>query len=141
MTRLLLGTEFVSMDEPCFSLKELNQRRPDSKGVHRYQIVKVLRGDRIVEYRRDLGAASRCSAMEFNIPGGVIDYRTGRGEVLHTVGELVDIAEYLRAGIRPPGDPPKPTDLVAAYHDLPDQRMRARRALSVMGPWVYVQRS
>ncbi len=138
--QLIAGTDRVLLDELCWSLKEVNLPRPDSKGVHRYMVIKVVRNDRVVEYRRDLGPADNFKVGEIAIPGGVVDLATGRGEILHTVGELLDIAEYYRRGDLPDPEHPDPSDLIGAYYDLPDQAERERKRLSVMGPQVRVQR-
>ncbi len=92
--RLLYGTTFVLDDEPCLSLKEISRQSPDSKGFHRYQIIQVLRDDKIVEFERDLGLSSNIKVDQFRIPGG---YTRGNGGVIvHNVGELIDIAAQLK---------------------------------------------
>lgn len=95
---LIAGTLHVRMDEPCFSLKEHNLQSPGSRGWRRYQIIKVVRDDKVTEFRRDLGAARRFKAKQIQIPGGIVDQVTGRGLILHTVGELMDMADSWRNG-------------------------------------------
>jgi hypothetical protein len=95
---LIAGTTFVKMDEPCFSLKEENLQSPGSRGWRRYQIVKVVRDDKITEFRRDLGPARKYKASQILIPGGIRDIATGRGLILHTVAEMLDIADGWRNG-------------------------------------------
>ena len=141
MSKLLLGTNAVSLDEPAWSLKEILGPAPDSKSVRRFQVIKVVRGDRLAEFRRDLGRADRFTAGEFAIPGGVSDPATGRFELLHTVGELVDIADFLRSDAYQPLPTPEPSDLVGQYHDLPDRRRRASKRQSQFGPRAVIQRS
>lgn len=141
MSDLILGTTVVKMDEPCFSVKEIVQRAPDSRSVRRYQCIRVVRLDRIVEMRRDLGPAEQFTAGEFVIPGGVVDERTGRIELLHRVGELVDIADLLRSPFYERPDPPKGIDLIQGYRDLPDKRRRRRRAVSQFGPGYKIERN
>ena len=131
---------FVRMDEPCMGLFELNQMSPDFKGVRRYQIIRVLRGDRIAEWRKDLGPRTAFIAPEFRVPGGVIDEKTGRFEILHTVGELKDIADFQRDGIIRQPEPPTPTDLVKGYHDQMDQKRKMRRKASSFGALHKIQR-
>lgn len=94
MNNLIVGTNCVSLDEKCFGLYELNFKSPDQKARHRYQIILVNRGDKIAEFRKDLGLASKYKAEQIRIPGGVIE--NGKIEPLHTVGELVDIADWKR---------------------------------------------
>jgi len=55
MTKLLGGTQFVLADEPCYRLAEVNLQSPDSRGFHRYQLIWVIRDDRMTEYVGDMG--------------------------------------------------------------------------------------
>lgn len=100
-TKVTIGTHFLSIDEPCLGLYEMVMQSTGSRGFHRYQIFKVIRdGDKIAEYQRDMGDSDQWEGVEqFRIPGGVQDEDTGRIYIEHTVGELIDIAEWLR-GIR-----------------------------------------
>jgi len=97
MAKIYIGTTFVTDDEPCLNLKEVNQRTPDSKGIHRYQVITVIRQDRPVEYRLDLGPAKKFKAHEFNIPGGAVNETTGKIYVEETIGRLRDLADHLRS--------------------------------------------
>lgn len=142
MGKLILGTNVVSLDEPCFSLKEIVAPGPDSHSRHRYQCIKVIRqGDQLAEMRRDLGPAERFSCQEFVIPGGVADSVTGRIEILHTVGELIDIAEVLHSDQydRPP--PPAASNLVQGFFDQVDKRKKRCRGQSQFGPHARIQRT
>ncbi|MDP1614522.1 MAG: hypothetical protein Q8L68_01860 [Methylococcales bacterium] len=96
---VVLGTNYVLKNEPCYGLFELNYQSPGSKGFHRYQIVQVIReGDKIAEYRKDLGKAKKFKGVDqFRIPGGV-KLPNGRIQIVHKVGELIDIADTLRHG-------------------------------------------
>ena len=139
---MILGTAAVVMDEPCFSLKEMLGPAPDSRSVRRWQTIRVIRyGDRLAEFRRDLGEASGFTAGEFIIPGGVIDEATGRIEIEHTVGELIDIADLIRSDKYERPEPPKGIDLVQSYQDGPDKRRRKRRAISQFGPAFKIERN
>jgi len=91
---LLPATLEVSYDEPAFNLSELVQPTPVGE-PRRFQIILVIRNDALAEYRIDLGHASNFTTPEFRIPGGVVDEFNGRGEILHTVGELKDIADEM----------------------------------------------
>lgn len=97
MANLMYGASFVSEDEPCIGLFEMNLQSPGSKGIHRYQIVYVVRDDKPAEYRKDLGSRDEFKYEEFRIPGGVWDEEHKKFEIVHTVGELRDIADYLRS--------------------------------------------
>jgi len=88
MSKLVSATIEVHIDEPAFNLVELNLQSPDSSGWRRYQIISVVRGERLAEYREDLGPAKDFSADAFRIPGGVWDASTRRMEVLHSVENL-----------------------------------------------------
>ena len=94
--KLLCGTQYVLLDEPCLGLYELNLQSPGSRGFHRYQIIQVMRGDKPTEMRRDLGVAKKWKVNQFRIPGGARDETTGKFYIEHNVGELVDIADYMR---------------------------------------------
>jgi len=95
---MLIGTNYVLKDEPCLGLYELNYQAPDNSGFHRYQIILVIRNDRPAEYRKDLGLAKKFKGVDqLRIPGGVRDKATGKIAIAHTVGQLMDIADQLRA--------------------------------------------
>ncbi len=140
MGQLALGTNVVSLDEKCFSLKDWDEMAPDSRGVHRYRIVKVPRGNHLVEFRQDLGLASKFTGSAFVVPGAVPDYETGKVDWVHTVGECVDIANYIADPSRQTQEPPQPFDYVAAYHDNLDQKRLRRRKRSMVGSQTRVQR-
>ena len=90
---MILGTTYVRKDEPCLGLYELNFRK------HRHQIIVVMRGDRgdqPAEYRKDLGNVNRFKGVDqFRIPGGTVV--NNRYQIAHTAGQLIDIANQLRA--------------------------------------------
>ena len=93
---LLVGTFSIRKDEPAWSLEELNLPSPDFGPPRRYQIVKVVRNDRLVEHRTDMGPASAFGiTKQLNIIGGTVDER-GRGHVWETVASLLDYADSLR---------------------------------------------
>jgi hypothetical protein len=98
MSKLISAAIEVHLDEPAFNLSEVNLQAPDNSGWHRYQIISVVRGEKMAEYREDLGPKDSFTADSFRIPGGVWDSNTRRIEVLHSVGELREIAEYVRLG-------------------------------------------
>lgn len=140
MGGLALSAPAVSMDEPCMSLTEVNLQSPDYRGFHRYQIVSIVRNDRLVEHRVDLGLAERFTVQQFKIPGGVVDETTGRIEILHTVGELRDIAIAMRRGLI--GRPPEfePSDLIGRYMEHFEEQERQRRKASTIGALARIQR-
>jgi hypothetical protein len=99
----------------------------------------VIRNDTLAEHRVDLGPRDAFSAAQFRVPGGVVDDATGRFHVLHTVGELRDIADFQRNGFLP-APHVEPTDVVGQWHDLIDRRRKARRNQSTFGPHGHHQR-
>ena len=141
MPELIAATNAVSMDEWAYSLKEVNEQSPNSKGWRRYMLIRVMRDDTLAEFRRDLGPARRFKADQFVIPGGVVDETTGRFELLHTVGELYDIAEHLRSPVYRRPERPVPTDLIGAYREQPERRKLWRKKRSTFGAQVRVQRA
>ena len=116
MGKLIAAAIEVHLDEPAFNLTEINLQAPDNKEWRRYQIISVLRGDKLAEYREDLGPRDNFTADAFRIPGGVWDAATRRIEVLHSVGELREIAEVVRLG--PTVRPELPSrDFIGEYQD------------------------
>ena len=93
------ATIAVSLDEPAFELKELNLQGPPAKGWRRYQLIRVVRSDRLATFKEDLGPAKDFTVDQFQIPAWVMDDITGRGEIFHTVGQLREIADTMRLGI------------------------------------------
>ena len=89
-----VGTTVISMDEPCFNLVELNLPAPNSRGHRRYQVLTVVRGDKLAEFRIDMGLAKDFKAEPLQVLGGVT--ANGKIYIEHTVGELLDIASWLR---------------------------------------------
>lgn len=107
---IVLATDKVNVDEPCVSLKEVIEPAPDSRGKHRYQVIRVRRGEKIVEFRHNMGLASKYKANLFIIPGCGDDMIP-----VHNVGELMEIADYLRS--EKPRHPESPMqDLMAGYY-------------------------
>ena len=90
-------TSYVAPDEPCYELGETNKVLPIAgAGEHRIQMVQVIRGDRVWEYRRDLGPASDFTCPPFILKGAV-PLGNGRYDILETVERLQDLADDLRA--------------------------------------------
>ena len=96
MTNLLLLTTDLRRDEPAWSLQEMNLAPPDYGPKRRYQIIHVVRNDRLVEHRTDMGPATAFGdTKQLNIIGGTVD-DDGRGHVWETVASLLDYADSLR---------------------------------------------
>ena len=132
MNKLFPATLVIRRDEPCFNLSELNQLSSGlNQALHRFQVIIVVRDDRLAEYRVDLGPAGAFNRPEFRIPGGVV-VGHGRIEILHTVAELMEIADNLRN--TPFALPFAPADLTKEYYDYLDELPRLRKAQSTFGP-------
>lgn len=141
MANLIAATNVIGNDEACWSLTELNEPTPDSKGVHRIQSIKVIRGvPPPIEFRRDLGPADQFRGSEVAFIGGGYEPDTGRYWCEETVGRMVEMAERWRAGYYQEPEPPAPSDLIGLYYDQPDKDKRAARALSQFGSAARIQR-
>lgn len=142
MSRILCGTHWVNTEEPCLNLVEMNLVRPEHPEMHRYMILTVMRGDKPEEFWMDLGPAKQFNRPQFRIPGGARDDFTGRFHVVHTVGELVDMANQLREGPFEQPEPPKNRpDLQQLFYDQPDIRRKNKKKVSTFGPGSVLQRS
>jgi hypothetical protein len=95
---LEIATDYVSLNEPCFNLAEMDKQSAGNKGWHRYRILVVVRGDRLVEHWEDMGETRLFKADQIRILGGTIN--NGRIQIEHTVGELMDIADKVRETVR-----------------------------------------
>jgi hypothetical protein len=78
----------ISGDEKAVGLAEVNMPSPKKGGKpHRYQIIYVIRDDKVAEFRRDLGLVTDYKGVrQINIPG----------LLEHTVDELIGLADELR---------------------------------------------
>ena len=138
MTKLILGTLTLSLDEPCLGLSEVNlQSGLAGIGWHRYQVIYVMRADKPAEARIDLGPTDSFTQQEFRIPGGVVE--DGRYHICHTVGQLLEIAEQLRE--LPLQLPPPPQDLQFRLAYQMEEALKWKRGQSVSGPKFNKQRS
>ena len=133
---ILPAALWVSDDEPCILLTELNFRTPDSHGRRRYQIAIIVRDDRPAEYRLDMGPVM--PAEEFRILGCVM--KEGNVEIFNTVGELRDIADHLRERESGWTRQLEPSDLVGRYYDFLAQKHLIQKHISISGPLVAVTR-
>ena len=140
--KVMAGTTFVSMDEPCFSLAEVNLPDPrPGYGVRRVRLLHVVRGDRLAEYSEDLGPADWYHE-QLRVPGAVTDPTNGHTEILHTVGELCDIADWVRSGkSQAEQSGLAPGDLWGQWRRQQEEKAAARRHRSVFGPVIRRQRN
>lgn len=87
MSNLKAVATTIFGDEKAFSLLELHLQSPNNRGVRRYQIIEVNRGDKITEWRKDMGPAKNWKGVkQLSIPSLWI----------HSVDELLDLADELR---------------------------------------------
>lgn len=121
----------VTEDEPCYLLAEVNLLNASNMARHRYQVLKVVRTDRLVTAYVDLGLASLYGADQITIPGGYVDEATGRGYVFSTVGELREIAERLRSD--PVRREIEPSDLPGIWRSFIEEKQRFQTRQSTFG--------
>jgi hypothetical protein len=127
--------EKVYKDERALRLSEMNLPTPDSKGVHRYQLIYVARKDKLAVHRKDMGDASKWTANQFEIWSGWQD----------TVAELAEMADkqrehgvesyegYLQAK--------EDSHLVEGYIEFQEQLDKLRKNRSFSGPGGLRQRT
>ena len=100
MSGLYRATHYVTNDEPCINLAEVNLISPHDGQWHRYEILIVIRDDELAEYRKDMGLRSKFKHKEkpdgFRIMGGFYDPYTKERCIEETVGSLRDMALALR---------------------------------------------
>ncbi|MBU1173027.1 MAG: hypothetical protein KKD44_25985, partial [Proteobacteria bacterium] len=94
--KILIGTNWISEDEPCFELYEQDVQSPDSSGFHRYEVYRVMRGGRITEFRQDKGSVEKYRGIEPLVILGGLVYPDGRIEILETVGRMREMADQYR---------------------------------------------
>jgi len=87
MSSLVRIAQTILGNEKAMELKEVNEKSPDQKGFHRYQVVTVVRDDNLAEFRTDMGSTKLWNGVrEIRIPG-LLEY---------TVDELKNVADELR---------------------------------------------
>ena len=112
---LIISTLYISPDEPCYELSETNLQQPDGRGFHRYRVSYINRYDKLISFWEDLGPAENYAGVDqFRIPGGVHDELTGKYMILHSVGELRDIADWVR-NLKSMSNQIEPRDLIGGY--------------------------
>ena len=132
--RLTLVTLSASYDEPCFELREVNLKM--GKGFHRFRVYYVIRQDKLTPLHEDLGVLN-LHKEQFRIPGGVIDESNGKFIILHTVGELIEIADYMNTQ-EPMSKNIEPRDLIGDYWKKQEEKQR--RGKSSYGYKGHIQR-
>lgn len=129
-------TRTVMDNEPCYYLGEFVRPSQSGKSKSRYQVLQVVRDDRLVTAFVYLGPAASFPADQFQIPGG--DVAEGRGRCWHTVAELRDIADEVRG--MAPWREVEPSDLQSAYWKHREEQGRKARHQSTFGVGGHIQR-
>jgi len=93
-------TNYVLDDEPAVSYSEVDRIRPDSRGVHRYETILIIRNWQPVRYMRDMGPASEYTTHPIHVIGGIWDGETL--EACETVGTIRE--EAFKVRMRPAFD-------------------------------------
>lgn len=94
--RVIPSTDWIDPNEGVILYSERILPGPLYKGLHRYQVIRVIRNDAPADYKHDLGLASHFVGGGVEIPGGQWNYRTGKGETWDTVANLESMGEKLR---------------------------------------------
>jgi hypothetical protein len=123
-------TKAVYADEPCFLLTEENRLSKSGKTWCRYQRLRVVRNDTLVDAYIYLGKSQKFDADQFQLLGGTID-SNGRGYAVHTVAELQAGADELRN--RPPNRDFEPLPLQDYWNEQADQKDRFKNRPSTYG--------
>ncbi len=92
-----VGTNYVLTDEPAMNLREENFVSPITHQWHRYQIIEVVRDDRVAEYREDMGPSKNFKHGQIRVMGGAIDPSTKKIYIEETVGTLREYAQQMKA--------------------------------------------
>ena len=122
-------TKAITKDEWCYMLVEMNLPSRSGRSLSRYQILRVVRGDHLETAYVYMGPARKFEADQLLIPGGqVVD---GKGRAWHTVAELMEMADELRA--KPPHREAEPSDLQEAFSNMVEEKKRKRNKKSSFG--------
>lgn len=87
MVKIIPVALTVTGDEKAFGLTEIDEQSPGNKGLHRYQLVYVVRDGKEAEFRRDMGEAKNFRGVKYLIIPSLLEL---------TVDELFDLADELR---------------------------------------------
>lgn len=121
----LTTTEWVTPNEPCYLIYEINRPVPlPGEGLHRFRYILVGRNDKLAQHVEDLGRATNFpEATEMQIKtGGVED--DGKAWSEHTVAEAIDMIESARIPRFDIEDVPRMGDLEEGYQSVIEQRKR-----------------
>jgi hypothetical protein len=122
-------TRVVVADEPCYVLAELNLPSRSGKSKSRFQILRVVRDDQLVTAYVYMGPEGKFNSDQIVIPGGQVD--KGKGIAWHTVAELQEIADELRA--QPLHREAEPSDMQTAFQNMVEEKKLRSRKQSSFG--------
>ena len=127
----------VLPNEACYLLMERNLPSSNHRGKSRYQILRLVREDRLVSAYIHLGPASKFKADQFDMLGcGMTE--GGKPIPVHTVAELQDGADELRG--RPKQRELEPSNLAGAFRNMLEEKKRRKRHQSTFGSKGFIQR-
>lgn len=116
-------TKAVFRDEWCWYLGEFELPSRSGKSKSRYQLLRVIRADRLATAYIYLGPAKSFTADQFQMIGGIVE--NGRGQAFHTVAELQDGADVLRG--RPQRRELEPLDMSGLFQRTVEQKKAVRQ--------------
>lgn len=131
----------VNGDEKVYTLFELDLTPKDGRLAHRYQIIVVWRaGQGKCQYIEDMGVSELYPSGPKCVQSAAFD-DDYVSEWIHTVDEVKEMAHQLREIDMEAILGPEHEDLVKGYHDGVDNFFREKKALSISGPNLRVERS
>ena len=123
-------TRVVLDNEPCFFLGEFDLPSKSGKTKSRYQLLRVVRDDRLVTAYVYLGPSATFTADQFTMVGGWFS-ENGKGYAEHTVAQMQEGATELRS--RPQRRELEPSDLQGAFRNMTEEKGRRVRNQSSFG--------
>lgn len=143
------ATIAITMDEKCLWLKEEDRLTTDGRHWHRFQEIRVMRGERPATFEWDMGPRKLYNRAAVFVPTGVVHLNNGdvlasddkvpweqvrRYEPLYRVGDAMDIADELRSEAPNEDLLPEPIDLIRGYLDRAEEMVKWRKYRSTFGP-------
>lgn len=120
---------YLLLDEWAESIVETERDKPGF-GMHRYQRIWAVRGDRLCVFEKEMGPVTAfhgAHLLNFWAAG------------LYRVGEVMEIAERLREG-RPP-ERTEPSNLMGQYRNELEEKRDLRAHRTTSGPHVTIVRN
>jgi len=140
----------ITKDEKCLWLKETDRLAPPNfQKWHRFQEIRVMRGDRPATFTWDMGPREIYNRAALFVPTGITHTHNGdrlasdegipweqvqRYEPLYRVGDVMDIADELRVEAPDEDLLPPPRDLIQEYVNRAEEIERWRTYRSTFGP-------